>query len=133
MASTTYTSSSSKPLFTGLPAFIADTYDWQDDFENVLGKAIESASMFASKSLRYAAQQDEAWAPYADRLSVEYQDGSLHWVFSGTDDDIQAMTDLEYGTPSSPPRPLLRPQVERQNRILAHRIDIVLAQEVPVA
>lgn len=133
MASTTHAPSGSKQLFSGYPAFVADTYDWQDDFENVLGRAIESAVDFASKSLRYAASRDKSWAPYVSNLSVQYKDGALHWILSGSDDDIAAMTALEYGGPKQAPRPLLRTQLARQNSILAHKIDIVLAQEVPVA
>lgn len=133
MASTTRTSSGSTSWFSGAPAFIAYTYDWADDFENTLGKAIESAKGYASKSLRYGASQDDAWKPYADNLSVEYADGAFHYVLSGTPEEIQAMTDLEYGTPTQSPNPLLRPQLQRQNDILAHRIDLILAQEAPVA
>jgi hypothetical protein len=133
MASTTHTSTGSKSLFSGEPAFIASTYDWADQFEEVLGRAIESAKDFASKSLRYGAQQDDAWKPFVNNLSVEYADGAFHYVLSGTPEEIQAMTDLEYGTPSQPASPLLRPQLQRQNDILAHRIDLILAQESPVA
>lgn len=133
MASTTHTPNGSKSLFTGAPAFIASTYDWADDFEEVLGKAIESVRDYASKSLRYWATKDASWKPYAGNLSVEYADGSFHYVLSGTPEEIQAMTDLEYGTPTQAPNPLLRPIVQRQNDILGHRIDLILAQESPVA
>ncbi len=124
---------SGKPLISGTPFMVTDTYDWQDDFENILSRAVASAEDYASKSLRYAASQDEDWAPYKDLLSVEYHEGALHYVLTGTPEQIQAMENLEYGLSGTPPRPLIRPQVQRQSDILGHRIELILAQEAPGA
>jgi hypothetical protein len=135
MASTTDVpaSSKSKPLFKGLPAFVADTYDWQDNFEDTLAGAIEAAVEYATKSLRWAAHEHPVWGAYVGNLSCRYEAGAIHYVLSGTPDEIRAMTDLEYGTTDHGPVPLIRPVVERNNTLLAEKIDAILAEEVPFA
>lgn len=128
MASTT--STSSPPLFSGMPALIADAYAWKDTFDSILSKALYQALGYATNSLRYAAEQDPEWAPYADLLRVEVnEDGELEWKVYGTPDQIKAVEELEYGTIGQSPRPLLRTQIKRQTDIMRDRVDIILSQE----
>ena len=133
MASTIYTPvpSSSSPWFTGQPIFVADTYDWQDDFQDIYARAIEQALDAGTKALREEAKEDPEWAPYADNISLEYKDGDVHYVFEGTDVEIREMEALEYGTGEDVPVPFIRRNLMKQKAIIGEELDLALAEELP--
>ena len=82
--------------------------------------------------MRKAAKDDAAWAPYADLLSMEYRDGEIQYVVTGTPEQHEEIDTLEYGGLGDTPAPFLRTFSMRQNAILAKRLESIIAQEVPL-
>lgn len=121
--------SSKKPLFEGMPALIQDARTWRSKYDDYLTDAINKASAMATEALQLAATEDEDWAPYAKRLYVQFEDGDLEFMVDGTEEEIEAIEALEYGSLNKAPVPLIRPQVERLSANFKDRVEILLAQE----
>lgn len=62
-----------------------------------------------SERVREHARKNGPWAAFADDLHAHVtEDGDIAVTFQGSDDDRKLVEMLEYGTPSNPPRSVMR-------------------------
>lgn len=133
MASTSSYNPGSKPFISGYPAAVTAAEGFLDSIDDLLSDAIDQATRTARSDIRDVASRDEAWAPFADLLDVEYQNGEFHYVLSGDPDRVEQALELEYGTESTPPNSILRKAAIRQAVPIGQRVATFLNEENPLA
>jgi hypothetical protein len=85
-------------------------------------------------ALREAALEYPDWAPYADKLSVEWDVDGFGFFFSGTEEDIKTMKSLEYGREmGSAPQSVTRKVAIRMEDRAGKLIQQILEKELGLA
>lgn len=82
---------------SGTPVVVNAVSDFIDNVDSYLGEAVTAAASHMTNALRDAALNHPEWAPYADKVSVEWDTDGFGFFFNGTEADINTMMALEYG------------------------------------
>lgn len=101
-------SSVSAPIFSGDLAACSIVDDFFSDLETLWPAATAEAAEFATSALKDAAHNDVLWAKYEESVHVEYTPDGFLYLITGTDQDLQAMRELEHGGPEVSPHPVIR-------------------------
>lgn len=90
--------------------------DFVDSIESHIEDSLRDTAQYAQDDLRESALSHPKWKKYANNLTVHLKDGEIVYGMSGTDEQIQAMSELEYGSQSGDPQPLLRLKAHRYDK-----------------
>lgn len=82
---------------SGTPVVVNAVADFIDNIGLYLGEAVADAEKEMTAVLRSTALSYPDWAPYADKLSAEWDTDGFVFFFTGTDSEIASMRALEYG------------------------------------
>jgi hypothetical protein len=105
MASNLHDASSSG-FMDGAPLAASQIYHL--DSESLIAEAVSTALLTGNRSLQAALKDNERWKPYADKITIEWDGQEFAYMLDGTPEEVAAMKAIEYGTPGSPPAPILR-------------------------
>lgn len=101
-------SSVSAPIFSGDLAACSIVDDFFSGLETLWPTVTSEAAEFATSALKDAAHNDVLWAKYEESVHVEYTPDGFLYIITGTDQDLQAMRELEHGGPEVSPHPVIR-------------------------
>jgi hypothetical protein len=116
---------SADALISGDLWLTASANSFMADFNGAFGREITSVLKVANEDFRKAALADQAWAHYADLVSIAYQDEEFTFVLSGSPIENQEIMDLEYGAPGvGDPNPLLRKTLISASKKASNKISL---------
>lgn len=110
-SSSTYSSSGSKGIITGSFGAVERLEYILESYKEALTDSIDQfAESETERIRRLASSVESSWYKLRDSLSVhyDYETGEFVYGVIGDDNDMELSMELEYGTPDSPPKPLLR-------------------------
>lgn len=120
--------STADAMLSGDPWVLIGGQTFVDSFSSELAARLETVADNLRKQTRLAAASDDLWAPYTEFIDVIFDGEEIMYALTGTAEQNAAMEDLEYGSPSNEPHPLLRntllgaiPQI---NRTIETRVDL---------
>lgn len=99
---------SGRPLLKGNLSVLSSLSSFIDNLDEITHDAQRHAANAAHEDIRTTASNDPLWEPHADNVGVTLRDSHLVYSFNGTSEQVQNMTNLEYGGESNDPVSLLR-------------------------
>jgi hypothetical protein len=125
---------SSASFISGSPIVVPAVEWFEENIVDILMSAIDSAEKSATKELRDKASSIKGWDKIAEDLKVSVEGGEIVVGQTGSFTDLNSYSsDLEYGTGESPPSPLLRKTMIREETKLVSDIHRNLEKDLPVA
>jgi hypothetical protein len=109
VSSTNAYSSQSEPWISGIPVALEPDLDG----EKIVSAAAAAALVGGRAALLDDMGNTPSWKPYIGKVTMEWDGSHFSYGFVGTDEDIQAMRDLEYGTGAQPATNLLSKSIFR--------------------
>lgn len=114
---------SSKPLFSGTPAIVTEIEEWAEEFEKNMVAILDDVISGAQDRLRSAAYSDNEWSLHADILSVSVRNDEVVYGHDGTEEEDQAIFNIEFGNEESAPNPLLRKFAEQDIKVVNKQLN----------
>lgn len=86
---------SMRPLVSGTPRLIKHIEYVLDNADTYVGRLASAAAETLTEEFRSLARSNPKWAPYADKVSIEYDPSTYKFVLTASDDVIEDVRELE--------------------------------------
>ena len=125
---------SSAPLISGFPVVIPAVEWFEENISDLLIGAVDDATQDATERLRDKASGIEGWDAVAGALSVKVSTGEIVvGQEAGSPEMNEYVNAMEYGANGSPPSPLLRKTLSKEEKRIPNAIHRALEEDLPVA